>query len=233
MAARARHVRKCLLSPSQDGQCPTRSAEQDHGRLYCLNWALRVLEGCNKEGERGRHVRTFAAWLCLVHHVCQASRPRRTLRSSAAVDVSIQAVFKPSLSSFCDFPTSPYLPVLPSDPGRWRSHLCCMAPAFVLYLCLEERPHIWTCQPAHTSVSRDTGSWCAAGSTLALRVSVCIVSIPGSCAAPCTNTTPLMIPTSGYPARSRPHRDRREGYCHPGLVITERGRVTQRKSARS
>ena len=114
MAARARHVRKCLLSPSQDGQCPTRSAEQDHGRLYWLNWALRVLEGCNKEGERGRHVRTCAAWLCLV---CQASRPRRTLRSSAAVNVSIQAVFEPSLSSFCDFPTSPYLPVLPSDPG--------------------------------------------------------------------------------------------------------------------
>ena len=122
MAARACHVRKCLLSPSQDGQCPTRSTEQDHCRLECLNWALRVLEGCNKEGEHGRHGHACAAWLCLV---CQASRPRRTLRTSAPVNVSIQASFEPSLSSFCDFPTSPYLPVLPSDPGRWRSHLCC------------------------------------------------------------------------------------------------------------
>ena len=122
IAARVRHVRKCLLSSSQDGQCPTRSAEQDHGRLHCLNGALRVLEGCNKEGARGRHVRACAAWLCLV---CQASRPRRTLRSSEAVIVIVQASFEPSLSSFCDFPTSPYLPVLPSDPGRWCSHLCC------------------------------------------------------------------------------------------------------------
>ena len=82
------------------------------------------LGGGNKEGTRGRHVRACAAWLCLV---CHASRPRRTLRSSAAVNVSIQTSFEPSLSSFCDFPTSPYLPVLPSDPGRWRSHLCCVA----------------------------------------------------------------------------------------------------------
>ena len=36
IAARVRHVRKCLLSSSQDGQCPTRSAEQNHGRLHCL-----------------------------------------------------------------------------------------------------------------------------------------------------------------------------------------------------
>ena len=122
IAARACDVRKCLISLSQDRQCPTGSTEQDHGRLHCLNWALRVLEGCNKEGARGRHVRACAAWLCFV---CHASRPRRTLRSSAAVNVSIQASFETSLSSFCDFPTSPYLPVLPSDPGRWRSHLCC------------------------------------------------------------------------------------------------------------
>ena len=123
IAARTRHVRKCLISLSQDRQCPTRSAEQNHGRLHCLHWTVRVLKGCNKEGARGRHVLPCAAWLCLV---CQASRPRRTLRSSTAVNVSIQTSFEPSLSSFCDFPTSHYLPVLPSDPGRWRSHLCCV-----------------------------------------------------------------------------------------------------------